>query len=82
MELLSYHINEFLVTDREDILFNLGGILNHNIYFYSMSDKKELPTDGLESKILNTFGSLDNFKKLFKESALKVKGSGYIFGYG
>lgn len=79
MELLSYHIDEFPATDQEDILFNLGGVLNHNIYFHSMSDRNEMPVSELESKILNTFGSLDNFKKLFKESALKVKGSGYTY---
>lgn len=79
MELLSQNISEFPETDRADILFNLGGVLNHNIYFHSMSDKKVLPTGDFKSKILNTFGTLDNFKKLFKESAIKVKGSGYTF---
>lgn len=79
MELLSYHVEEFSIQDRQDILFNLGGVLNHIIYFHSMSDKKTLPISDLESKILNTYESLDNFKKLFKESALKVKGSGYTY---
>lgn len=79
MELLSFHINEFPENDREDILFNLGGVLNHIIYFQSMSPNHNLPKGLLESKILNSFGSLDNLKKLFKESALKVKGSGYTY---
>lgn len=79
MELLSYHIEEFQKETREDILFNLGGVLNHIIYFQSMSDKKIKPQSDLESKMLNTFGTLDNFKKLFKESALRVKGSGYTY---
>lgn len=79
MELLSYHIEEFPLTDRGDILFNLGGVLNHIIYFHSMSKQKVMPTGDFESKMLNAFESLDNFKKLFKESALKVKGSGYTY---
>lgn len=79
MELLSYHIEEFPESDREDILFNLGGVLNHIIYFQSMSDKRVLPDGRLERKIVESFGSLDSFKKLFKESALKVKGSGYTY---
>lgn len=79
MELLSYHIEEFKESDRADILFNLGGVLNHIIYFHSMSDQKTMPEGDLKNKILTTFTSLDNFKKLFKESALKVKGSGYTY---
>lgn len=79
MELLSYHINDFSKKDHEDILFNLGGVLNHIIYFHSMSDKKVEPKDDLKQKILTIFGTFDNFKKLFKESAIKVKGSGYTY---
>ena len=75
MEFLSYHILDFPEKDREDILFNLGGVLNHNIYFQSMSNKKGMPSDLLMSKILQIFESFDQFKKLFKEQALKVKGS-------
>lgn len=79
IELLSYHIDEFPDNDREDILFNLGGVLNHIIYFQSMSNKKEPPNELLRDKMLQIFGDIDNFKKLFKESALKVKGSGYTY---
>lgn len=79
MELLSYHITMFPETDREDILFNLGGVLNHIIYFQSMSDKKVMPNKELENKMITAFGDMDNFKKLFKASALKVKGSGYTY---
>ena len=79
MEFLSYHILDFPEKDREDILFNLGGVLNHNIYFQSMSNKKGMPSDLLMSKILQIFESFDQFKKLFKEQALKVKGSGYTY---
>jgi len=79
MEILDNHIDEFFETDQNDILFNLGGVLNHIIYFHSMSPKKVMPIGVLETKILNTFESLDNFKRLFKESAMKVKGSGYTY---
>ena len=33
LEELSKHINEFPEEDREDITFNLGGLINHNLYF-------------------------------------------------
>lgn len=79
LELLSYHVDEFPEDIRADILFNLGGVLNHIIYFRSMSPKRGKLDGGLKGKIIDSFGNLDNFKKLFKESALKVKGSGYTY---
>lgn len=81
MELLKYHLDEFVNSDKdkEEILFNLGGVLNHIIYFNSMSDKKVVVDGGLKERIINFFGSIEEFKKLFKESALKVKGSGYTY---
>ena len=79
MELLKFHIDEFPQESQADILFNLGGVLNHIIYFQSMSSLQQEPNDFLQNKILNKFDSLDNFKKQFKESALKVKGSGYTY---
>lgn len=79
LELLSYHIDEFREENREDILFNLGGVINHIIYFSSISEIQVLPSNDLLDKILKTFETFDNFKKLFKESALKLKGSGYTY---
>ena len=73
------HINEFNNKDREDILFNLGGVINHDIYFNSMSPEKEKPNNILMGMINSKYGSFDNFKKEFKNSALKIKGSGYTF---
>lgn len=76
---LNYHLDEFNESDRKNILFNLGGIINHEIYFNSMSAKKEEPNIFLKTKIKEDFGSLDEFKKSFKKSALALKGSGYTF---
>ena len=73
------YVSMFNDDDIEDILFNLGGVINHNLYFDSISPKKEEPNILLKNKINNNFGSYDNFKKLFKESALSLKGSGYTF---
>ena len=73
------HINEFNSEDREDILFNLGGVINHDIYFNSMSPEKEKPNNILMGMINSKYGSFESFKKEFKNSALKIKGSGYTF---
>lgn len=75
---LNYHVDEFL-EDKKDILFYLGGVINHNIYFNSINPKPEEPNVFLMSKIKEDFGCFDNFKKEFKEKALKLKGSGYTY---
>lgn len=78
---LIYHLNEFNPSVREEILYNLGGVLNHILYFSSMAPTKEcsLPFGNLELAIDNFFGSFDNFYRQFKEKALSLKGSGYTF---
>lgn len=78
IEELPKHIDEFPVEDRENILFNLGGVLNHDIYFRSMSPNPSITGELLE-KIINTFGSYEKFKETFKKIALTLKGSGYTF---
>lgn len=79
LEELSIHIDEFSLDDRNDILFNLGGVINHNIYFSSMSANKVEPNSLLMKKINDTFYNYDRFKKMFKEKALSLKGSGYTY---
>jgi len=44
-----------------------------------MNSNKEEKNIFLKEKILNTYGSYDNFKKQFKEKAMNLKGSGYTF---
>lgn len=79
LEELSKHIMEFNENDREDILFNLGGVINHNIYFKSISPNKELPSIFMNSLIINSFGNYENFIKELKQKAMSLKGSGYTY---
>ena len=79
LEDLPKHIIEFNENDREDILFNLGGVINHNIYFNSMSPNKETPSVFMNSLIINSFESYESFLKEFKQKALALKGSGYTY---
>ncbi len=76
---LSKHIMEFNIKDQENIMFNLGGVINHDIYFQSISPNKTPPNTLLQEKINQQFGSLENFKQKLKEKALSLKGSGYTF---
>lgn len=71
--------DKVIKNDKDDIYFNLGGVLNHEIYFNSISDAPQLPSPELLSNIEKTFGSFQNFKNEFKRIALMLKGSGYTF---
>ncbi len=48
MEELIYHIDEF--EDKNDILFNLGGVLNRILYFNSIGPIKTIATGKLLKK--------------------------------
>lgn len=74
------HMNEFNEDDWNDILFNLGGVINHNLYWKSINpNNKEMPGGNLLQAIKRKYGSYEQFKKEFVTSALNLKGSGYTF---
>ena len=70
---LIYHINEFTKNDQRDILYNLGGVLNHNLYWKSMNPVPKLPTGKLKDKLILKYGTLENLFVIFKKMALKSK---------
>lgn len=76
---LAKNIDILPMEDRDEILFNLGGYLNHSLYFYILTDKKKsIPIPFIE--IINKhFVSFDNFKNEFINMATELKGSGYTF---
>ncbi len=55
-----------------------GGYINHKIFWESLSPQKEVD-EGLKQEIIDTFGSLEEFKKQFSELALKQFGSGWAW---
>lgn len=74
------NLDQINLNNRGEILFNLGGVLNHSLYFYNISDKKNnLPTQEIKKNIEEKYGNYNNFKEEFKKSALALKGSGYTF---
>lgn len=80
IEELYKHIEICKPEDRVDILFNLGGVVNHNLYWKCIDKKdREDPKGLLLEKIITKFESLDQFKEKFIQYALSLKGSGYTF---
>ena len=74
------NINEFNPKDRVKILFNAGGVLNHELFFKNLNKNGNHYPDGKLLEDINiTFGSFDNFKNEFKNMANNLMGSGYTF---
>lgn len=75
LEELTNYISEFPVEDQDSILYNLGGVLNHNIYFKSINpNKRQKPMNKLKEYIDMKYGSYDKFFDEFKNMALKIRG--------
>lgn len=80
LEELVDHIDIFSMENRDDILYNLGGVLNHKLYFLNMSpNKHNEPIGKLKEVIDKQYGSFEKFKKEFIRTANKLVGSGYTF---
>ncbi|MBE6160417.1 MAG: superoxide dismutase [Lactobacillales bacterium] len=79
-EELFNHIDEFNISSRDKILFNLGGVVNHELYFYNISDlKNNIPVGSIKKEIDEYYGNYETFKKEFKKMALELVGSGYTY---
>lgn len=62
----------------KDLAFNLGGHVNHSIFWTNMSpDGGDKPTGELESALGDNFGSFDKFAAHFTAAAMGVQGSGW-----
>lgn len=79
LEQIPKRINEFPLKDRGQILYNAGGILNHNLYWQSLNETPTPPKGKLLNKINNDYGNFENFKKIFINKSKNLVGSGYTF---
>ncbi len=62
----------------KDLAFNLGGHVNHSIFWTNMSpDGGDKPTGELAAAIDDQFGSFDKFMAHFTATAMGVQGSGW-----
>src|SRR3954449_9212093 len=62
----------------KDLAFNLGGHVNHSVFWTNMSpDGGDKPTGELASAVDEFFGSFDAFRGQFTAAALGVHGSGW-----
>jgi len=64
--------------DKTAIRNNGGGHLNHSLFWEIMGPEKQVD-ENLVKDIESTFGSVNEFKKLFSEAALTRFGSGWAW---
>lgn len=63
---------------QKDLAFNLGGHVNHSIFWKNLSPEGgDKPTGELASAIDEYFGSYDGFKAHFTANAMGIQGSGW-----
>ena len=74
------NIDVFPIKDRDDIIFNAGGVINHELYFDSMTPNNNgIIPEPLNSALISKFGNIDSFIKQFIDLAVFLPGSGYTF---
>ena len=66
-------VNKF----EKDLAFNLGGHVNHSIFWTNLTPETSEPTGALAEAIGVDFGDLEKFKAHFTAVALGVQGSGW-----
>lgn len=80
LEKLLYNISSIPKEIQSAVKNNAGGVYNHNLYFDSLSPKKEIKLSAnFENTVKKQFGSFDNFLAELKEKSLSVFGSGYSY---
>ncbi len=65
-------------SDRQFLINNGGGVLNHNLYFQIMGPNKDVD-EVLQSQIEEGWGDVESFKQKFVEAAKAHFGSGWAW---
>lgn len=74
------NIDQYPLKERGNLLYNAGGVLNHELYFEEINQQaRHEPKGKLKEEIENKYGSYQDFKQKFIEIAQKLVGSGYTF---
>jgi Fe-Mn family superoxide dismutase len=64
---------------QKDLAFNLGGHLNHSIFWKNLSPDGGEPSGELSAAIAEFFGSQSAFQAHFNAAAISIQGSGWAY---
>ena len=62
-----------------DVLNNAAQVWNHNFFWSGLSPAGGKPTGSIKDLVERQFGSLADFKRAFKDAAMSVFGSGWVW---
>ncbi|MFM1783900.1 MAG: hypothetical protein RLZZ579_177 [Actinomycetota bacterium] len=73
--------NNFAVLPKlqKDLAFNLGGHVNHSVFWKNLAPSSGTPEGELAAAITEYFGSFDAFKAHFTAAAIGIQGSGWAY---
>lgn len=72
------HIDNYDINERGDIIYNIGGVINHELFFNSIGFNNT-PKGKIKEAIIKKYGNYEKFKTEFIDTANKLVGSGFIF---
>lgn len=75
-ELQNKSLDELCASENQVVKNNAGGHWNHTFFWQILGAKEN---EEVKKKIGESFESLENFQKLFKEAALARFGSGWVW---
>ena len=64
---------------QKDLAFNLGGHVNHSVFWQNLSPAGGEATGELLAAIVEYFGSFEAFKSHFTAAAIGIQGSGWAY---
>ena len=64
---------------QKDLAFNLGGHINHSIFWQNLSPEGGEAAGELLAAIVDNFGSFEAFQKHFTAAAIGIQGSGWAY---
>lgn len=64
---------------QKDLAFNLGGHINHSIFWKNLGPESGAPEGELASAINEYFGSFQAFQAHFTAAAMTIQGSGWAY---
>ena len=71
---------EEIVEESNGALFNNAAqALNHQIYFEGLTPIQKVIPESLQDRIIRDFGSVENFENRFKDTAVGLFGSGWVW---
>ena len=72
-------LEDIIKTSSGGVFNNAAQIYNHTFYWNCLTPNKTEASSGLKAAIIETFGSVDEFKKAFSAAAIATFGSGWAW---